>query len=106
MVLTIERLREVLRYNRRTGIFGRRKNAYRTDLIGKPAGCLRKDGYVEICVDGRCYLAHCLAWLYVTGAVPAEVDHKNRNRADNRWNNLRSATRALNRANSRVGKNN
>jgi hypothetical protein len=67
---------------------------------------LRKDGYIDIGIDGKSYLAHSLAWLYVTGQWRREIDHKNTRRADNRWRNLRPATRSLNRANSRIAKNN
>ncbi|MFW4291481.1 HNH endonuclease [Salmonella enterica subsp. enterica serovar Paratyphi C] len=46
-------------------------------------------GYIRIYINKKWYLAHRLAWLYVTGKWPINViDHINRNKADNRFINL------------------
>ncbi|HEY7299159.1 MAG TPA: HNH endonuclease [Xanthobacteraceae bacterium] len=61
-----------------------------------------KNGYRRICIAGVHYGAHRLAWLYVYGRHPAgQIDHINRNPADNRIANLRESSpqeNALNRA--------
>jgi hypothetical protein len=59
------------------------------------------DGYRAIRVGDKAYLEHRLAYLFMTGEVPDEVDHENHDRADNRWTNLRDATRATNQQNTR-----
>lgn len=69
---------------------------------GDIAGTL-KDGYIQIIIDQRIYAAHRLAWFLMTGAFPPkgrEIDHINRNRADNRWENLRLVTRSQNNMNA------
>jgi len=46
-----------------------------------------------------------IIWKLVTGDDPsAQVDHKNLNRADNRWCNLRLGTNAQNQWNRGVGR--
>lgn len=100
--LTQERLRALLHYDPETGVFTRVKSV-RGFRAGIEAGALHQaSGYVYIGVDRHSYRAHRLAWLYMTGEWPADdLDHINRNRADNRWINLREATRSQNNANAR-----
>lgn len=50
-------------------------------------------GYRTAKINGKSYLVHRLAWLYVHGEFPTQViDHKNKIRDDNRLCNLRSVT--------------
>lgn len=106
MILTHERLLEVLSYDADTGIFTWVVNRSGTARAGSVAGVFDKQTrYTRISIDGRMYLAHRLAWLFVTGSwPPSELDHINLNRSDNRICNLRLASRAQNRANSPVNK--
>ena len=70
-------------------------------MAGKPAGKVKADGYVTICLDGKNQYVHRLVWEYHFGDIPAgmEIDHINHNRADNRIENLRLVTRAENAKN-------
>ena len=91
--LTVARLNEVLSYDPDTGLFrwvaSRNGNAQCSQI----AGGLNAEGYLCIMIDGRTYKAARLAFLAVLGRWPNRfVDHKNLNRADNRWRNLREAT--------------
>jgi len=73
------------------------------DVAGRGSG----GGYRQISVDNRLYLAHRLAWLYMTGEWPeVQIDHVNMDRADNRFVNLRQATRSENKGNMRAQANN
>lgn len=106
--LTQKRLKEVLDYNEKTGVFtwlvatnGRRR-------VGERAGNLRPDGYVQIKVDKIMHRAHRLAWLCMTGEWPLEeqIDHRHGVRSDNRWSNLRELSRSHNNQNQRVAQRN
>lgn len=75
--------------------------------VGDRAGSLGKRGYRDISIKGRLYKEHRVIWAMMTGAWPtSDVDHVNRIRSDNRWTNLRLATRAENLSNQGLKPNN
>lgn len=99
-MITLQRLFEVLEYNPESGLWVWIKCTNRIDRQGRIAGTVDKKGYVVIQIDRRIYKAHRLAWLFMTGEWPkAMIDHCNGEPADNRWENLREASRSENGAN-------
>ena len=97
--ITQERLKELLEYNKNTGIFYWRINK-QSRKAGTVAGHINKYGYVRIMLDKRQYQAHRLAWLYCYGSFPVEqIDHINHNKSDNRICNLREASEVDNHKN-------
>jgi hypothetical protein len=97
--LTLNRLKEVLHYDPASGDWKWLvRVAWRINAGGR-AGTLNTLGYVAIKVDGTVYLAHRLAWFYMTGNWPQEIDHIDRNKSNCRWANLRSVTHAENMQN-------
>jgi hypothetical protein len=95
----IERIKEYLEYNPETGIFTWRKRPSNRVHIGDEAGHRTRDNYLLIRVFGRIYCAHRLAWGMVHGAMPPdglEVDHINHIPSDNRFCNLRLASKSEN----------
>jgi hypothetical protein len=94
--LTRARLRELLDYNKKTGEFRWRKPR------NGSAGHIPGQGRVFIRIDERLYAAHQLAWFYMTGRwCKPTIDHRDGDATNNRWNNLRRATRSQNSANRR-----
>lgn len=105
--LTQERLKSLLKYDPQTGVFLWLIRTSRRTFAGDVAGSINPKGYRVITIERRNYGAHRLAVLWMTGMLPTkEVDHENLHRSDNRWENLRVATRTQNRTNSRAMKNN
>lgn len=99
--LTADALRNAVVYEPNSGEFrqklGQGRRVRRGLLV---AGYLRPDGYRVICVLGKHYLAHRLAWLYEHGTWPADqIDHVNGIRCDNSIANLRAAVSAENNQN-------
>lgn len=100
--LTAERLRDVLLYDKGSGLFTWKKPRNNFVKAGDSAGAFNQDGYLIIMVDGRSYGAARLAWLYMTGEWPKfEIDHKDTVRTNNCWGNLRDVSHAVNGQNRR-----
>jgi hypothetical protein len=79
---------------------------WNTRYADKQAGGIRNHGYFVVCLDYRLYLHHRIIWKMMTGEDPSEeIDHKDQNRTNNRWENLRAATHRQNTMNRVWGKN-
>lgn len=104
--ITQKQLKELLKYDPLTGVFIWSVASSNRFKVGDVAGTLRSDGYINIGVKGKYYKAHRLAFMYMTGGIPKQVDHDNHIRNDNRWKNLNSATNAINSRNQSMPSNN
>lgn len=104
--ITQTQLKEILKYDKQTGDFTWRYTRSSRAVKGSIAGTLHPDGYVFIRIDGRNYSAHRLAYLYVRGYMPSQIDHRNTVKSDNRWANLRRCNNVQNRRNTGLYSNN
>ena len=106
--ITRNELRKLLKYDKKTGVFTWVSAPARRIKVGTVAGKKNiKDGYMRVMLKGKEYLMHRLVVLYVKGYFPEhQVDHKDRIRHHNWWDNLREVTQACNSRNRNINKNN
>jgi hypothetical protein len=78
-----------LSYNPDTGKLIYIGKTHRGTPLESEAGSLNR-GYITVKFKKSVYMAHRIAYFLHTGDQPCELDHLNRNKADNRWCNLRN----------------
>lgn len=120
-----QRLRKLFDYDPETGLlrwkaqpFVSRKETpqaygFNNKCAGKIAGTIMKGRCKYLSVGIRTngkfvtYLAHRVIWKWMNGEEPSEcIDHVDGDKLNNRWVNLREATRGQNRHNMGLQKNN
>lgn len=100
---TQKRLNNIFQYDENTGVLfwkerpvklfvdQRSCDLWNTRQAGKPAGNVNNYGYLRITLDKRSYLAHRIIWKMKTGEEPIHIDHRDTNRLNNIFDNLRVA---------------
>ncbi len=73
---------------------------------GDIAGYIHSSGYWHICIKQKLYKTHRLIFLYHYKYLPKEIDHIDRNKLNNRIENLREATHSQNMLNRKKHKTN
>lgn len=82
------------------------KEDYHSFKKGTRAGCGKGDGYRRVMVNGQTFLEHRLIFLLFNGYLPVQVDHIDRNRSNNRIDNVRASSNENNSKNKGLQKNN
>jgi len=125
ITIEIEFLRKVLEYSEDTGTLkwktrgvdmfrdgtlhsaGHECNRWNSRYAGTEAGIARKTGRRVMRLSGRSFCVARVIWALKTGVWPlVDIEHRDLDPANNRWSNLRDATRSQNCANKRRYRNN
>lgn len=73
---------------------------------GDIAGSKQKSGYIRVSIKDRPHLVHRMIFLWHHGYLPKSIDHIDRNRSNNKIENLRAATATQNQGNRSLSKTN
>lgn len=95
-----ENLKYLINYNPDTGVFTWRVSINPNSKVGSVVATKHQEGYTFLTLNKKIYKLHRLAFLYMLGYYPEEVDHINNKRDDNRWCNLRAASKTENQHNA------
>lgn len=96
-----------LDYDSDSGVLTRRLSTNPRGKAGDPIRVLNDEGYIVCCIGKIKLRAHRVAWCWMTGSWPErDLDHINGDRTDNRFANLREATRSQNLMNTGVKRSN
>jgi len=118
--LTAEIVRELLHYDPDTGVLTwryRYRKWFKRDqdfLTWNKRWAYKKIaenkklqyGYKVTKIFSEGYFVHRIIWLYMTGNWPNQIDHKNHDRSDNKWFNLRDVNHKENHRNRTLQNNN
>jgi len=85
---------------------GRVSRTFKHGKVNQKIGSPQQDGYLQTIIDGKATLIHRLIYEFVHGPIPKNlvIDHINRDKQDNRIENLRLVTPSNNSHNQGVRK--
>lgn len=105
-MITLSRLLELVRYNRKEGTLTWTEQASQK-VRGKQVGSLDEAGYVVTTIDSEPVKVHQLIWFIEYGVWPTTMlDHKDRDKQNNRWQNLRESNSLQNALNTDIRRDN
>jgi hypothetical protein len=88
-------------FDYQNGFLIRRKNSGPA-LAGDVAGHISSNGYGYVSIKNKAYLVHRIIFLWNHGDLPKYVDHIDRNKSNNKIENLRPASKSQNAINSKL----
>ena len=88
-------------YSPSTGDLMWRVSPARRTKVGDIVGSVSGNLYRRVSIRGRLYMAHRVIFNYMTGGWPdGQIDHRDRDKRNNAWSNLRDVTQSQNQMNT------
>ena len=84
------------RYVYKDGKLFFKRNLHSKQREGEEVGSLNNSGYLKVCLDKKNYLVHRVIFLMHYGYLPELLDHIDRDKLNNKVENLREADKELN----------
>ena len=106
---TQRQLKELFDYSVTTGLLYEKtkRRGTATNAGEEVASKLSNVGYKRIRIDGQLFQQHRVIWKWMTGEEPRkQIDHKDEDKTNNAWHNLRAAKHINNNTNRGKYKNN
>jgi hypothetical protein len=94
-----EYLASLFSYSPETGLITRLVTRSYNAMVGDIAGFVDSGGYIGIKLGNKILRAHRLAYFLHAGEIPKELDHHDGDKQNNKFSNLRPATRSQNQRN-------
>ena len=114
---SLDRLNECFEYNKDTGVLRWKTrpldhfscvgvcNMWNSKRAGKEIKFTEVSGYIVVRLDGYLYKAHRIIFKLMTGNDPkVNIDHRDSDRTNNKWSNLREASDVQNTHNAKMKK--
>lgn len=106
-MISQEELKKLFDYDPVTGVLSRLVRTGQNCKLGPVSVVPNSNGYILVRLGGRKQPVHRVAWAWTTGEWSGtDIDHRDLDKANNRWSNLRKATRSQNQANCALPSNN
>lgn len=103
-ILLINKFRERFSYDPESGLLSR-KVGVGGQLAGSIVGTDNGKGYLRTSFNNEQYLVHLIIYAMQTNEMAEVVDHKDLDKKNNRWSNLRPTNKSGNERNTSVRSN-
>lgn len=102
--INYDEVKDFFEYNKDTGIVTWKKKPNQSIKVGKEVGRIGNDGYRTVGFNGKQYKVHRIVYCLVNKIIESTlyIDHIDRNKLNNKWNNLRIVDHETNCKNRNV----
>lgn len=104
--ITHDLVKTIFDYDAVNGLLIRKIATSSKAKAGSIAGSNKGHKYARVSIKNKMVYVHHVVWLWHHNSLPKEIDHINRNRFDNRIENLRPTDRSANNINTNIRSNN